>query len=458
MYKVLDTNVLLLDAHNITKLSMDGSIIVLPETVIDEIDSKKTGFSELAYQAREVGRIITKARNIGVTVKDDLTIVSFLYDTTQIQVVSTSTYPDFKDTSPSIVNDRKIIEIALQYCNLYGNDLVRFVSNDAMCRIRAESVGITVEDVKDVDNLDLVFTKTLAIDSPDIFSNLHIEDILQIDPEYRPENYNYKFIDSSGQVKLATIANGLINVIGRDTEDRLRAQEVNPVNADQLFMAYAIQNPQVDIITVEALSGSGKTLTALSNAMKLVGTNTPYKGIIYVRSSVNDVDDAEEVGFLPGLETKFEPFLHPFYDSLDFIVRNKYKNSKEKGEELEQKIEEAKEAMISKFNMQAMTTLGMRGRTFTDSVIIIDEVQNISRLQLQKLITRVGKNCKVILIGSNRQIDNKYLSKYTNGLSVILDACRHSEWPIKLHAVTLSKVVRSPIAEFAETIFTKANK
>jgi len=98
--------------------------------------------------------------------------------------------------------------------------------------------------------------------------------------------------------------------------------------------------------------------------------------------------------------------------------------------------------------------MGMRGRTISDSVIIIDEAQNLSPSAFAKVLTRFGKNCKIIIIGSNRQIDHPYLTKYTNGLSVILDSCRSAHRNLRLHAVTLTKVLRSPIAEWAENLFT----
>lgn len=109
----------------------------------------------------------------------------------------------------------------------------------------------------------------------------------------------------------------------------------------------------------------------------------------------------------------------------------------------------------SKYRIEGMIGLGLRGRTFTNTVAIIDECQNMSKASLQKVLTRFGKDCKVILIGSNKQIDNPYLTKYTNGLSTILASCQEQDPRIRLHAVPLTKVLRSDIAEWAEHIFSK---
>jgi len=110
---------------------------------------------------------------------------------------------------------------------------------------------------------------------------------------------------------------------------------------------------------------------------------------------------------------------------------------------------------MSDYNITAMTGLNLRGRTFTNKIIIIDEVQGQSKASLQKMLTRVGKDCKLILTGSNNQIDSPYVTKYNNGLSVLLNECLKPQDLISLYAIKLSRVIRSPMAEFAESAFTK---
>ena len=155
-YLTLDTNILLLDAHNLTSLSEDGSIIVLPETVIDELDAKKSGHSELAFQAREFGRILTKAENKGVQIENDYTITTLNVDDTTIQVISLSDYKLPKNLDPKVVNDRKIIEVGRfihKRLPANGEDSATFMSNDVMCRLRAQAFGLSTEDYKEVDNV-----------------------------------------------------------------------------------------------------------------------------------------------------------------------------------------------------------------------------------------------------------------------------------------------------------------
>ena len=453
MQLVLDTNIILLDAYNLLNLARSGnySSIVLPETVIDEADSKKSGFSEVAYQARQFARLLAKATRVSSDTNGILTTTILTLDDVNIHIVSCNSYPHFADDETSIRNDRKILHIA-ELLNRRTSDVV-FCSNDVMCRLRAESLGLSTIDYKLVNDAEPQFTRRLTVPS-DVFDSLHNAHILEVDPEYLPEFYNYVFTDeATGRVKLANLRNTFISILGKDTEDELRRQDAPPANAGQLFMSRAIQDPTVDIVITNADAGTGKTVTAVSNAIQLVKKGK-YKSITYIRTSNSDLPKEEEIGFLAGNDDKLAPFLYPLEDTLQFIVRSNHKDSKLKGREYEEMIAEKVEKLRSDCSISGMIAQGMRGRTFTDTVAIIDEAQNSSKTSLQKILTRFGKNCKIIIIGSNKQIDNAYVTKFTNGLSVILDACRSTHDNIRLHAVSLNKVLRSPLAEWSERIFS----
>ena len=449
-YKCLDTNIILLDAKNILTLGSDGSTIVLPETVLDEIDSKKSGFSEVAFQAREFGRLLTKATEIGTHTINNCVITELLLNNIPIHIVALTSYPEFTDSELNIRNDRKILQVALSYPHKS-----LFITNDVMCRIRAISLGIEATDFKSIEHTDAEYTKYYQV-SPEVFSYLHNTPILDVDPDYHLENFNYIFSDSSsGQTKLANIRNGYIDVIGKETETELRRQDAPPQNSGQLFLSRAIQNPNIDLVIVDSLAGSGKTVTALSNAVQLVKRHTLYDSITYIRASVDDVEKAEEIGFLSGNDEKIAVYLHPLHDTIEFLVRENNKDSKLKGKAYEEMINEKIEKYVSQYNITGMIGLGLRGRTFTNTVAIIDEVQNMSNSSLQKVLTRFGKNCKIILIGSNKQIDNPYITKYTNGLSTVLHAATQPTDLIRAHVVPLNKVLRSPLAEWSELVFSK---
>lgn len=463
-YKVLDTNIPLLDADLIIGLGSPTTIVVLPETTLDELDAKKSGLNELAFQSRDSTRILKSGTKMpSFYLGDNIRVAPRMIGSNTVWAVSLVEYPDYSNVDLKIRNDRMIMEVALQLGVYFKTEHdgdshdVEFITNDMMCELRAESLGITVSDFKAVDRVDYEFTKSLEVDD-ETFRALHGKSILSVDPDHLTEHYNYKFTTpASGQMKLASINNEIINILGKDSEQDLRRQEINPVNADQLLLARAIQDPTMDMIVCEALAGSGKTLCSLSNAIRLVKSKSPYNSILYIRASINDVEKIEEVGFLPGsAEEKNSVYFHPLHDSLDKIARNKFKDSKLKGKEFEEKIETHIAKIIEDCAIESLTGLGMRGRTFNDTVVIYDEVQGSSKSSLQKVLTRFGKNCKIILIGSNNQIDNPSMTKYTNGLSVILEDCATTLGDkINKHVVPLERVVRSDFAEYAENLFSK---
>jgi PhoH-like ATPase len=452
-YKILDTNILLLDANNLLTLGKEA-VIVLPETVLDELDSKKSLMNELGFQARSFGRLLTKANVVEIRRSGSFTISILSLEDVTIWVVALTKYTTQEGTS--YTNDRKILEASLVVSSLpeVREGDVSFVSVDVMARLRGMSLGLTVDSFQEVKDLDFEFTRYISLPN-ESFHTIHNSKVLDAIPDHVQGTFNYHIENpDTGQVKLCTVENGLVKVIGPETEKELRRQDINPCNAQQLFLSKAIQDPLIDLVAVDSLSGSGKTAISLSNAIRLVKQGK-YSSIVYIRNSINDEDPNEAVGFLSGNEEKFAVYLHPLEDTLEFIVRDKLKESKLKGLELEEKVNEGIAKLKAECNIQAMTALGLRGRTFNDSVIVLDEAQNASPNSLQKILTRVGKNCKVIVIGSNRQIDNAYITKHTNGLGILLNASKNPQEIIRMHVVDLHKVVRSSTAEFAEKLFSK---
>lgn len=454
VYKVLDTNILLLDHKNLVDLGKDGAIIALPEVVLDEMDSKKSLMNELGYQARSFGRLLTKAEVKNINVMSGWTISELSLEDTTIWVIALTKYDTLDGLSYS--NDRKILEACQTLdSSAYGrNGDVTFVSNDVMARLRGTSLGIKVSPLELVEDTQVEPTRSVSIPYEQ-FHTIHNTKVLDVIPDHVQGTFNYLVSNQeTSQVKLCTIENGIIKVIGADTEKELRRQDINPCNAQQLFLAKAIQDPVVDIVICESPAGSGKSLVTLSNAIRLVKQGK-YQSIVYIRNSVNDLEKNEEIGFLSGNDEKVNIYLHPLTDSLDFIVRDKLKGGKIKGSELEEKVQEGIDKLKADCNISGIISLGLRGRTFSDAVVIVDEVQNFSPNALQKVLTRVGRNCKVIVIGSNRQIDNAYVTKHSNGLSVLLQASTLEQELVKIHVVDLHKVVRSHVAEFAEKVFSK---
>ncbi|MFW2552211.1 PhoH family protein [Aliarcobacter butzleri] len=462
-YYVLDTNILLEDATNIYKLSQDGkNLIILAETVLDEIDTKKSGFDEINFQAREFARILEDSNIISSTKKDLYKIIRLKINNkdTVIDIISKDEYEiNSKNVSLNIINDRKILEIST-FANTYYKHKVEFISLDIMARTRAISLDIKTNSLlgKDKDIFDLDFIKYIDINFEDL-EYLDNEEIIKFDKDYKPYNFSYCFkVKHSDQVLLANIQNKKIKLLD---EVEIRDQVITPLNKEQLFFSNAIINHFYNVLIIEAKAGSGKTLLALSGALKLVRQKF-FQKIIYIRNSIESLDKGEDVGYLPGLEEKFKIYNHPLMDSLDYIIRTEHKRKRNKKapDVVFQQLDDSEvtariEQMISNYGIETMWVGEMRGRTLSNSFIIIDEAQNMSNKTMQMVLSRIDSSCKVVVLGSNKQIDNFYVNKYTNALTTLLKSTKNEDNLVNIFAIKLEKVLRGPITEWAEQIFSK---
>jgi len=462
-YYILDTNILLEDATNIFKLSSEGeNLIILAETVLDEIDSKKSGFDEINFQAREFARILENSEIKESISKDGYKIIRIeiqnQYKVT-VDIISKDEYSiNTKNVSLNIINDRKILEIA-SFSKIYYKKDIEFLSLDIMARTRAVSLDIKTAALlgSNKDEFKYEFIKDVEINFEDL-ENFHNKEIYEFDKEYKPYNYSYCFkVKSSDQVVLANIQNKRIQVLD---ETEIRNQIITPLNKEQLFFSNAIISHIYNVLIIEAKAGSGKTLLALSGALKLV-RQKKYQKIIYIRNSVESLDKGEDIGYLPGFEEKFRIYNHPLMDSLEYIVRSEHKkrNSKKNIENIRElddsEVTARVEQMIQNYSIETMWVGEMRGRTISNSFIIIDEAQNMSNKTMQMVLSRIDNSSKVVILGSNKQIDNFYVNKYTNSLTTLLKSTKNENTLVNTFAIKLQKVLRGPITEWAEMIFSK---
>jgi len=456
-YFVVDTNIILEDFTNIKKLSEDGkNLIILPEVVLDEIDSKKSGFDEINYQARQFARFLEDS-TILETVKepDEHQIISLEIGTIYINILSKSHYQtDTQKISLNISNDRKILELAT-FANTYYPKTIEFISNDIMARVRATSLDLETNFLQGdgKEDLQLEFVKDISITFNDL-ENLTGRSIFELNKEHLPYHFSYCFeVENSDQVVLCAIKNDKIYPLD---ELELREQIVIPLNKEQLFFTNAMLDTYYKIIIVEAKAGSGKTLLALSSGVKLI-RQKQFQRIIYIRNSIESVDKGEDVGYLPGLEEKFAIYNHPLMDSLKYMARSEHKkrnaNKKQYIQPTDEEINEKVAQTISNYSIETMWVGEMRGRTLSEAFIIVDEAQNISNKTMQMILSRIDSTCKVIILGSNKQIDNFYVNKYTNSLTTLLKSTKEKTDLVSLYALRLKKVLRGPITQWAESIF-----
>ena len=470
-YYVIDTNIILQDAHSLITLSdYSQNLVIIPETVLDELDAKKSGFDEINYQAREFARLLSDAEVIDMhSVADDYKIIKIKINhgyNVRVDIISKEMYKaeTSKAIASNILNDRKILEIAKFAQDHYLNDENRksnkleFLSLDIMARTRALSLNIPTTTLrgKSDDQFDYSFHKILEIDNDYSSTYFSGKDIIEIDPEYKCYNFSYTFRLPSGREVLGAIHNGKIELID---EAEIRRQNVSPKNKEQLFFSNAIIDDRYQILVVDAKAGSGKTLLALSGAMKQV-KKKQYSKIIYIRNSIESLDKGEDIGYLSGNDEKFKIYNHPLMDSIEYIVRSEMKKTvnNKSGAKVsdvhQQAVQEKVEETVAKYGIETLWTGEARGRTITDAVIIIDEAQNMSNKTMQLMLTRIDSSCKVIVLGSNNQIDNFYINKHTNGLSTLLNSTQKEYSGIKMFSIQLNKVLRGPITEWAESIFT----
>ena len=462
-YYLLDTNILLEDARNIFKLS-DGAknLIILSETVLDELDSKKSGYDEINFQAREFARILENSEVLSSNKHEDFKIIRLKLinqDVTIVDIISKDEYSiNSKNISLNILNDRKILEVAKFAKNYYNKD-IKFVSMDIMARTRAISLDIKSVALhgKDSDKFNFDFIKNIDINFEDL-ENLDNQDIINFDKEYKVSDFSYCLkVKHSDQVILASIQNNKIKILD---EEEIRNQIITPLNKEQLFFSNAIINHFYNVLIVVAKAGSGKTLLALSGALKLV-KQKHFQKIIYIRNSIESLDKGEDVGYLPGLEEKFRIYNHPLMDSLEYIIRTEHKRRRSKRDDIsytpleDSEVSSRVEQMISNYGIETMWVGEMRGRTLSNSFIIIDEAQNMSNKTMQMVLSRVDSSCKVVILGSNKQIDNFYVNKYTNALTTLLKSTQNDNNLVNIFAIKLEKVLRGPITEWAENIFSK---
>ena len=460
-YYLLDTNILLEDATNIFKLSDESkNLIILTETVLDEIDSKKSGFDEINFQAREFARILENSKIIESIKYQDKKIVRLKiknrYETI-IDIVSKDEYiVSSKNLSSNILNDRKILELAVEIKDYYKTEVI-FISMDIMARTRAVSLDLKTDALHGKDNIEFNqnFIKEIDINFEDL-EFINNQNISKFDKEYKSSDYSYCFkVKNSDQIVLASIQNKKIVILD---EEEVRNQTITPLNKEQLFFSNAIMTHFFNVLIVEAKAGSGKTLLALSGALKLV-RQKHFQKIIYIRNSIESLDKGEDVGYLPGLEEKFRIYNHPLMDSLDYIIRSEHKKRRNKKSDTaytpleDSEVTARIEQMISNYGIETMWVGEMRGRTLSNSFIIIDEAQNMSNKTMQMVLSRVDNSCKVVILGSNKQIDNFYVNRYTNSLTTLLKSTKNENNFVNIFAIKLEKVLRGPITEWAESIF-----
>jgi PhoH-like ATPase len=418
---VLDTNVPLHDHDCIH--SFEEHHVVIPITVLEEIDRFKRGNEVLNFNAREF------SRKLDALVGDRLLSEGIRLPSGGLVVVNTNITrdPSLSGTFWEDKPDHRIISLAFNLAREYGRDRVTLVSKDINIRMKAKGVGINAEDYETgkVSNIDELYKGRDVLEGIDgaIIDELFEQGsvpLARVPLGREPMPNEYFIMRTFSKSTLAVYDAGLKAY--RHIQKR-RAYGIDPRNAEQTFSLDALSNDAVPLVTLAGKAGTGKTLMALAAALD---KRSGYKQIYLARPIIPLSN--RDIGFLPGdIKSKLDPFMQPLFDNLSLIQDQYDENSTEYK------------------RIHDMQSNGKLVKIF----FIIDEAQNLTPHEVKTIITRAGEGTKVVFTGDPYQIDTPYLDSRSNGLTVLIDKMKGE--PLYAH-VTLEKGERSRLAELATNI------
>jgi PhoH-like ATPase len=424
---VLDTNVLLHDPNSL--YNFEDNTVVIPITVIEELDSFKRELNERGRNAR------TSIRNLDELCREgSLSEGVPLPDSGKLHVHVPN---DFSSSNgkPNVNNDNKILKVAIDLSKAKAEPTI-LVSKDLNLRVKAEAFGIHAEDYE----TDHILPSDLYKGHPEIhissalFQELHEVGYVTTEQLQFPEDTcNYCTLlneDHPQSSALVRISGGKVHKI---SEFREKIWGIRPINREQRFAFDALLNIDVPLVTLMGKAGTGKTLLALAAGMKLVAGQKEYHRMIVARPTYSM---GKELGFLPGsLDEKLEPWMKPIHDALELLTDLNMGSHDRQSED-----------MLRNGTILIEALSYIRGRSIPNQFMIIDEAQNLTPLEAKTIVTRVGGGTKIVFTGDPSQIDNPYVDKKSNGFNYLVNQFQGQA--LAAH-VELTKGERSELAELA---------
>lgn len=445
---VLDTNVLI-QAPDALRCFEDNQV-VLPLAVLEELDNLKKAEGERGANARAAIRLLERLRGAG-----DLTKGVELENGGSLQVEKNFIDVKLPEDLPEDRMDNRILKICLGLSQTEERQVV-LVTKDILLRIKAQMIGIRAEDFTSEqvrEDTDQYRGRTDVFVSEENFrefkkKGIPLKEVYRVDGEGRklnPEFFENEFVIlhnemSPDKTQLGRVENEKIRKL---EYKKSRPYGINPRNAGQYFLQEALMQPaeKAPLVIVKGMAGTSKTFYALAVGLeKLLNHPTgEYRRILICRPNAQFDDD---IGFLPGDEKeKISPLLRPIMDNLEQLIDSDEESRYEDERELQGKIDEIFERGL----IQAEALNFIRGRSIVKTYLIIDEAQNMTPRQAKGIITRAGKDTKVILLGDPNQIDRPFLDERTNGLSYASEHMKGSPlcWQVSMKA---SECERSKLA------------
>ena len=439
---ILDTNVLIHDPE--AMFSFDDNDVYLPIYVIEEIDKLKEYNDRVGKSARETSRNIEKLRK--EEKNSNLSLLEGLKNSTGGTfriVLGENDSVNIPDSLNKNLTDNKIIGQEKKKKNENKKRKVILVSKDMNVRIKANVLGMeTVDYVKDQIDINQLYEGWKEIEiSNDLFSLLEKAPIINWDLVLKEEpkaNELIRFKNSNKEI--LTIYKKEREKLEKQVFADTKVWGVFARNTEQKQAMELLMDERIKLVTLVGKAGTGKTLLAIATALEQVVERKLYKKIFIARPIVPMGND---IGFLPGTEKeKMQPWMLPIYDNIEFLASNKGQTSSNEAEKVVAGLES-----LGLLKVEPLTYI--RGRSIPQGFIIIDEAQNLTPHEVKTIITRVGKDTKIVFTGDPDQIDNPYLDANSNGLAYIAEKMKNE---ILVGHIRLVKGERSEISELASRL------
>ena len=451
---VLDTNVLLHDPTSIFRFQEHD--IYLPMMTLEELDNHKSGMTDVARNARQVSRTLDGIlQNLEGPIDKGIPLETLNHgEATGRLFIQTKPFDVKLPMLPQGKADNQILSVVEGLKESVKDRDVVLVSKDINMRLKAAALNLVAEDYyndKMIEDSDILYSGTLKL--PANFWDEHGRNLkswqkdgrtwYQIEGSLVPSFLVNQFIWYEQEGATPFYAQ-VMSVEGNRATVRLIDDYLNPKhtvwginarNREQAFALNLLMDPNIDFVTLLGQAGTGKTLLTLAAGLTQTMEQRRFNEIIITRATISV---GEDIGFLPGTEEeKMAPWLGAIDDDLEVLNRGSG-NGSDWGRR-------ASEDLIrSRIRIKSMSF--MRGRTFLNKFVIIDEAQNLTPKQMKTLITRAGPGTKIVCLGNIAQIDTPYLTEGSSGLTYVVD--RFKGWPHSGH-ITMQRGERSRLADFA---------
>ncbi len=433
---VLDTNVILHDPSCIYEFSNHD--IILPITVIEELDNFKKGNETINFHAREFARALDSISSNKPFEKG----FRIAKGKGKIFIeLESEFHSDIAKSFSSQKHDHRILNIAYHARQKYPSNEVMLVTKDVNLRMKAKSVGLLAKDytTDHVKDLSSLYKGSRILDDVpgELIDELYQGNgefdasLLNVEKELRPHEY----IILKGEGRSALCVYDPLTLQIKHVK-KLTAYGIKPRNAEQAFAFNALTNPDIKLVSLSGKAGTGKTLLALAAGLHL---RKSFRQIFIARPIVPL--SYRDIGFLPGdVKSKLDPYMQPLFDNLG-VIQNQYGEADTKHQNIKDYLESEK--------LVVAPLAYIRGRSLVKVFFIVDEAQNLTPHEVKTIITRAGEGTKFIFTGDMFQIDHPYLDSHANGMSYLIERMQGQ----KIYAhINLEKGERSELAEIASNL------